>query len=100
MNDTHQHVAAHVGGSWWTAAAGWVLSIWTALADGMPPLAAAVAIATLVLTVIKIAQEIRAWRRSDDERTPVRKLLERAKRGSGFGAFQSTQSDPSLKAGK
>lgn len=90
MNQTAatEHTA-HVAGSWWTAAAGWAVSIWSTIASGMPPLAAAVAMATLLLTVIKIAQEVRAWRRSDDERTMVKKVLERLKRPSAFDKFDS-----------
>lgn len=81
-----------VNGSWWTIAAGWALSVWGAASDGwaaathgMPPLAALVALATLVLTVVKIAQEIRAWRRSEEERSALQKLLRHWSRKSGFG---------------
>lgn len=81
-----------VGGSWWTVAAGWAVYVWGAIADGwngitagMPPLAAMVAIATLILTAIKIAQEIRAWRRSEEERTALQKLLRGLSLKSGFG---------------
>lgn len=89
MNVPHQNDVSHVGGSWWTASAGWLVSAWSSVTSGMPPLAAAVAFATLVLTVVKIAQEVRAWRRADDERTLVRKLLDKLGRKSGFDKLDS-----------
>ena len=91
MNDESHATVASVGGSWWTVAAGWATSIWSSVAAGMPPLAAAVAIATLVLTFIKIAQEVRAWHRSDDERTLIKKMIERMKRNSGFYSGDTKQ---------
>ena len=81
-----------VNGSWWTVAAGWVLYAWSVITDGwhaatngMPPLAALVALATLVLTIVKIAQEIRAWRRSEEERSALQKLVKHWSKKSGFG---------------
>jgi hypothetical protein len=74
-----------VAGSWWTAGFGWVFSIIEWLVAGMSPLAALVAIATLVLTVIKIAQEIRAYRNKGLEQTALRKLVDKLTRRSGFG---------------
>lgn len=89
----HDAIASQsVSGSWWTVAAGWAVYVWGAVADGwdgitagMPPLAALVAIATLALTVIKIAQEVRAWRRSEEDRSALQKLLQRFGQKSGFG---------------
>jgi hypothetical protein len=81
-----------VNGSWWTVAAGWALYAWSVITDGwnaathgMPPLAALVAFATLVLTVVKIAQEIRAWKRSEEERSSLQKLVRHLGAKSGFG---------------
>lgn len=73
-----------VAGSWWTAGFGWVFGIVEWLVAGMSPLAAMAASATLVLTIIKIAQEIRAYRTKGLEQTALRKLVDKLTRRSGF----------------
>lgn len=80
---------AHVTGVWWTSAAGWLLSVWSWLTHGMSPLAAALTLATLVLTILKIAQEIRAWRKDSEERTALQKLVDRLTRKSSFDKLDS-----------
>lgn len=82
-NDTPVHVS-QVGYSWWTSGAGGALTLWQWATDGMSPLAALLAIATLVLTVIKILQEVMAVRNQRAEQTVMRKLLDRLSRRSGF----------------
>ena len=69
-----------------TAGWGWKL-LWIVVAMvGMivMSLAAMAASATLVLTIIKIAQEIRAYRTKGLEQTALRKLVDKLTRRSGF----------------
>lgn len=91
MNDTLHHETVmttadpQVNGSWWTAGFGWVFSFVEWMVAGTSPLAAIVAAATLVLTIIKIAQEIRTYRTKGLEQTALRKILDKLTRRSGFG---------------
>lgn len=88
----------HVMGSWWTTAVGWVYSVWAWFSHGTGPAAALVALFTLILTIIKIAQEIRAWRRDSEDRTALQKLLDAlTARRSRFGKLDTTDSLPSQK---
>lgn len=80
---------AHVGGSWWASGAGWIMSFWAWASAGMSPLAALLAVLTVVLTAIKIAQEIRAWRKDSEDRTALQKLLDRLTRRSTFDKLDS-----------
>lgn len=73
----------HVSGSWWSALAGWIGAGWAWLAGGMTPLAAAGTIAALVLTIIKIVQEINAWRTRNEEHQVLRKLWTRMRSRPG-----------------
>jgi len=82
-NDTPVHVS-QVGYSWWTSGAGGALALWQWATEGMSPLAAFLAMATLVLTAIKIVQEVMAVRNQQTERTVMRKMLDRLSRRSGF----------------
>ena len=68
---------AHVAGSWWASMAGWVYSIWHWFAGDANGMTVVIGITTVVLTGIKIAQEIRAWRARDEERQALRKLWDR-----------------------
>ena len=87
MSTPDQH--AHVAGSWLASIAGWAVHVWTWFkGDGSDGAALAMA-ATLVLTVIKIAQEIRAWRTRDEERQALRKLWERMSRRTRPGRLDS-----------
>ena len=82
-NDAPAQVG-QVGYSWWTSGAGGVITLWQWLTEGMSPLAALLAIATFVLTAIKIWQEIAALRDKRTERTVMAKILDRLSRRSGF----------------
>ena len=79
---------ANVAGSWWTSGAGWLLSGWSYVTAGMSPLAAVLAIATLILTVIKIVQEVRALRKTEAEQSAIQKLLDKLSRKSGFDELE------------
>jgi hypothetical protein len=69
--------------------AGWAVHVWTWFkGDGSDGAALAMA-ATMVLTVIKIAQEVRAWHARDEERQALRKLWERMSRRTRPGRLDS-----------
>ena len=79
----------HVAGSWWALLLGWASSGWVWLTGGMTPLAGAGAVAALLLTIIKIAQEVRAWRARDEERQVLRRLWARMSRRTRPGRLDS-----------
>lgn len=63
-----------INGGWREAAAGWAVSWYGWLFADMPGITAIVAVATLVLTVIKILDAVRAWRASDKSMTMGRRI--------------------------
>lgn len=71
--DQHHHVA----GSWWASMAGWAYSIWHWFAGDANGMTVMIGITTVALTGIKIAQEIRAWRASDEERRVLGRLWDK-----------------------
>lgn len=73
------HNGHSLSGGWREVIAGWATSGYGWLFADMPGIAALVAVATLVLTLIKIAQAVMAWRASDHS-MPVGKRL-----GVAFG---------------
>lgn len=75
MADAHHAMS----GGWREVIAGWATSGYGWLFADMPGIAALVAVATLVLTVIKIAQAVMAWQASDHS-APMRERL-----GVAFG---------------
>lgn len=75
MNTPDQH--AHVAGSWWASMAGWVYSIWHWFAGDANGMTLVIGISTVVLTGIKIAQEVHAWRARDEERKLLGKLWDK-----------------------
>lgn len=58
-----------LSGGWREVIAGWATSGYGWLFADMPGIAALVAVATFVLTLIKIAQAVMAWRASDHSMT-------------------------------
>lgn len=64
---TTDHQVIH--GGWREAVAGWLVSGYGWLFADMPGIAALVAIATLVLTIIKILDAVRTWRAGDRSMT-------------------------------
>lgn len=70
----------NVAGSWAVSITGWALSGWSYLTEGMAPLTAMATVLTVVLTLIKLAQEVSAWRRREHDRQMLRKMLERMQR--------------------
>ncbi len=68
---------AHVAGSWWASMAGWVYSIWHWFAGDANGMTLVIGISTVVLTCIKIAQEIHAWHARDEERRVLGKLWDK-----------------------
>ena len=58
-----QHHDLSTPGGWWLAIAGWSLGGWQWAVGDMPPLSAALTLATLVLTIIKVAGAWHRWRR-------------------------------------
>lgn len=61
-------------GGWREAMAGWAMSGYGWLFADMPGIAALGATAALVLTLIKIAQAVVAWRSTDPSETPRQRL--------------------------
>ncbi len=72
--------APNVAGSWAVSITGWAMSGWAYLTEGMAPLTAMATALTVVLTLIKLAQEVSAWRRRDHDRQMLRKVYERMQR--------------------
>ena len=68
---------AHVAGSWWASIAGWVYSIWHWFAGDANGMTLVIGISTVVLTGIKIAQEVHAWHALDEERRVLGKLWDK-----------------------
>lgn len=60
-----------INGGWREAIAGWLVSGYGWLFADMPGIAALVAIATLILTAIKILDAVRSWR-ATDHHAPMR----------------------------
>ncbi len=75
MTTPDQH--AQVAGSWWASIAGWAYSIWSWFAGDANGMTVLIGITTIVLTGIKIAQEIHAWRAQDEERRVLGKLWDK-----------------------
>lgn len=63
-------------GGWAQALAGWLLAGWQWAAGDVPPLTAALTLASLALTVIKLADAVRRYRASDPERGRWRRVRE------------------------
>ncbi len=83
----------HVAGSWWASLAGWVYSIWHWFAGDANGMTLLIGIGTVVLTGIKIAQEVHAWRARDEERQALRKLWDRMSKRTRPGRLDS-RNDP------
>lgn len=69
MNETH-----HLTGGWREAIAAWLASGYGWMYADMPGIAAIGATAALILTVIKIAQAVIAWRSTDSSETVGHRL--------------------------
>ena len=69
-----------VAGSWWTSLAGWLYSVWSWFAGDASGMAILIGIATILLTAIKIAQEIKALQARKDEHAALQKLWTRMSR--------------------
>ena len=69
MSTPHQ-----LTGGWREAAASWLASGYGWLYADMPVIAAMGATAALILTIIKIAQAVIAWRSTDTSETVSRRL--------------------------
>jgi len=67
----------HVAGSWWASLAGWAYSIWSWFAGDANGMTVLIGITTIVLTGIKIVQEVHAWRDRDEERKVLGKLWDK-----------------------
>ena len=80
MTPPDQHL--HVGGSWITSFAGWLVSTWAWFAGEANGMTIMIGIGTIILTGIKVAQEIRAWLLRDEEQQALRKLWEKMNRKS------------------
>jgi len=65
---------AQVAGSWWTSLAGWAYSIWSWFAGDATGMTILIGVTTIILTGIKIAQEIQAWRAKQAEHQVLSKL--------------------------
>ena len=63
-----------VRGGWFQAIVGWSLAGWQWAAGDMPPLTAALTLASLALTLVKVADAYRRYRLSDPSRTRWRRL--------------------------
>lgn len=83
----------HVAGSWWASLAGWAYSIWSWFAGDANGMTVLIGITTIVLTGIKIAQEVHAWRARDEERQALRKLWDRMSKRTRPGRLDS-RNDP------
>ena len=68
------HSTDLVHGGWFQALAGWALAGWQWASGGMPPLTAALTLASLALTVIKVADAYRRYKLSDPARTRWKRL--------------------------
>ena len=92
MTPDHQ---VHVTGSWWASIAGWAYSIWHGFAGDANGMTLLIGISTAVLTGIKIAQEINAWRARDEERRVLGKLWNKmAARSRTMPASFDSRLDP------
>ena len=67
----------HVVGSWWASIAGWAYSIWSWFAGDANGMTVMIGITTVILTVIKIAQELQAWHARDEERRVLGRLWDK-----------------------
>lgn len=74
-SDPNSHT--YVVGSWWASMAGWAYSIWHWFAGDANGMTVLIGITTIVLTGIKIAQEIHAWHARDEERRVLGKLWDK-----------------------
>ena len=94
MNTPDQH--AHVAGSWWASIAGWAYSLWSWFAGDANGMTVVIGISTAVLTGIKIAQEIHAWRARDEERRVLGRLWDKmsARSRTRPASFDSRQDPP------
>ena len=68
------HTTDLVHGGWIASVFGWAISSWTWATAGMPPLNAALTLASLALTAIKVADAYRRYKASDPARTRWRRL--------------------------
>ena len=69
--------SAHVAGSWAATAAGWLVSLWHWFAGDANGMTLLIGISTVVLTGIKIAQEVHAWHARDEERRVLGRLWDK-----------------------
>ena len=76
--------------------AGWVYSIWHWFAGDANGMTLLIGISTAVLTGIKIAQEVHAWRARDEERRVLGRLWDKmsARSRTRPASFDSRQDPP------
>ena len=76
--------------------AGWVYSIWHWFAGDANGMTLLIGISTAVLTGIKIAQEVHAWRDRDEERRVLGRLWDKmsARSRTRPASFDSRQDPP------
>jgi len=75
--------------------AGWAYSLWHWFAGDASGMALIIGVSTAVLTIIKIAQEINAWRARDEERRVLGKLWNKmAARSRTMPASFDSRLDP------
>ena len=79
MSTPHSETSSIVSWSWVTSAVGWFWQWFVGDASGMSIL---LGLATTLLTCLKIAQEVQAWRARDEEHQALRKLWEKVSRRS------------------
>lgn len=73
---------ATVTGSWWTSLVSGLYWFWGWFFGGVSGINTLAGVLAVVLTSIKIAQEINAWRSRDEEQQALRKLWNRMSRRS------------------
>lgn len=94
MTTPDQH--AQVAGSWMATAAGWLVSLWQWFSGDASGMTLVIGISTVVLTGIKIAQEVHAWRDRDEERRVLGRLWDKmsARSRTRPASFDSRQDPP------
>ncbi len=94
MTTPDQH--AQVAGSWMATAAGWLVSLWQWFSGDASGMTVLVGIGTLLLTAIKVSQEVQAWRARDEQQQALRKLWDKmsARSRTRPASFDSRQDPP------
>lgn len=63
-----------VTGGWGAAVVGWVVSVWQWFAGDASGMAVMIGVGTLLLTAVKLAQELQTWRARSEEKQVLSKL--------------------------